>query len=169
MDLCSVNSRPQEIPISDSWTVFTLVDECELTFGLDMWDQQDAACWHACTFNLCSKTPSLMCPLSVFFVSEARRRPEISKKLICANNKFTHVDPRFDKLQMLRWAACLEVILHLRYYIVERIYGMRYRATITHSQTSSRQWLNPLKLISFYFSPQNPFMTLKHLGMWGAI
>lgn len=38
---CGVDNGPQEIPIADSCTVFTLLDECELTFNLDMWDQPE--------------------------------------------------------------------------------------------------------------------------------
>lgn len=147
-DLCGVNNRPQEIPITDSCTVFTLVDECEQTFNLDMWDQPEdetAECssWRAQACNLGWKTPSRLCPLSLSCF-RIREKTYFSPQ---------QLDPRLDELQIWSRTAYLELILHLRYYIVERIYGGCYRAIIIQCKTSSRQWLNPFKIISFFISP----------------
>lgn len=71
------------------------------------------------------------------------------------------LDLRFDELQIWSRTAYLELILHLRYYIVERIYGGCYSAIIIQCKSSSRQWLNPFKIISFLFLPTKSLPDLK--------
>lgn len=165
MDLCGVNNRPQEIPITDSCTVFTLVDECEPTFNLDMWDQpgdETAECssWHAEACNL----ENAISDLSIFsFIF--KRRPHISQE-DKGNDSPPQphpqkLDPRFDELEIWSRTAYLEIILHLRYYIVERTHRRCYSAIIIRCKSSSRQWLNPFKLISFLFLPKKSLSDLK--------